>query len=262
MSRYNIDKKEVGTKIRDIRLSLDYSMEEFGKRIGVTRGVVNNYEKGRILPKRNIIEKIILLSDNPNQNYDNFVYGSSEEYLSKIFETLEKKFTNEDGERTYFWDKIFNSLIQDLDKGNLVFGDEIAILKEAVAMDEYLKTEPLFIELWYSYNLKPLKYPIAKDKVYTKDIIWRMELLCNRYEEFVVYDNKFVDNRRIIKEILNSLINFEENTPEIFDEEDKKFAIGAMALEFRSLSRILEEEFGFNFTDLCKVYLKIFEKND
>lgn len=42
-------KIRLGKKIYDLRKLNNYLMEEFGERIGVFRGVVNNYEKGRVV---------------------------------------------------------------------------------------------------------------------------------------------------------------------------------------------------------------------
>ena len=56
-------KIRLGKKIHDLRKLNNYSMEEFGERIGVSRGVVNNYEKGRVAPRPKIEKKILSLTD-------------------------------------------------------------------------------------------------------------------------------------------------------------------------------------------------------
>lgn len=42
-------------------------MTEFANKIGVTKGAINNYEKGRVIPKFSVLDKIIKLSDNLNE---------------------------------------------------------------------------------------------------------------------------------------------------------------------------------------------------
>lgn len=42
-------------------------MSEFANKIGVTKGAINNYEKGRVIPKFFVLDKIIKLSDNLNE---------------------------------------------------------------------------------------------------------------------------------------------------------------------------------------------------
>lgn len=55
------NKKQVGMRIKDIRLSLGESMEEFGKRFDTSKGTVNNWEKGRNLPNKSNLLKIAKL---------------------------------------------------------------------------------------------------------------------------------------------------------------------------------------------------------
>ena len=55
------NKKQVGLRIKDIRLSIGESMEEFGKRFDTSKGTVNNWEKGRNLPNKSNLLKIAKL---------------------------------------------------------------------------------------------------------------------------------------------------------------------------------------------------------
>lgn len=59
----SINKKQVGARIKDIRLSLGESMEQFGARFNTSKGTVNNWEKGRNLPNRKNLKEIALISD-------------------------------------------------------------------------------------------------------------------------------------------------------------------------------------------------------
>ena len=54
----NINKKYVGARIREIRLARGETLEEFGQLFGSSKGVVNNWEKGRNLPNKRRIKSI------------------------------------------------------------------------------------------------------------------------------------------------------------------------------------------------------------
>jgi transcriptional regulator with XRE-family HTH domain len=53
-----VDKKEVGRRIKKIRLEMGYTLEEFGKLYKASKGVVNNWEKGRNLPNKQRLSDI------------------------------------------------------------------------------------------------------------------------------------------------------------------------------------------------------------
>jgi len=76
------NKVTVGKRIHEIRTSLGYSMEEFGKLIGDSpRSSVNNWEKGISIPKKDKLEKIALLG---NTSSEKVLYGSLNEYLFNL----------------------------------------------------------------------------------------------------------------------------------------------------------------------------------
>ena len=53
-----IDKKDVGAKIRKIRLEKDLTLDEFSKRINTQLNSVHLWEKGKFLPRKETILKI------------------------------------------------------------------------------------------------------------------------------------------------------------------------------------------------------------
>ncbi|QAA29067.1 helix-turn-helix transcriptional regulator [Lactiplantibacillus plantarum] len=73
-----INKKDVGLRIKKIRLSHHYTMENFGKLIGAPKSAVNNWEKGRNLPSSERLEKIAILG---NTNVDMLLFGSFAEQI-------------------------------------------------------------------------------------------------------------------------------------------------------------------------------------
>lgn len=58
-----INNKRVGKKIKQLRLSLGESMEQFGMRFNTSKGTVNNWEKGRNLPNKKNLKEIASLSN-------------------------------------------------------------------------------------------------------------------------------------------------------------------------------------------------------
>lgn len=53
-----VNLKEVGNRIKNIRISLGDSMESFGKKLDTSKAAVNNWEKGVNLPNNSRVKKI------------------------------------------------------------------------------------------------------------------------------------------------------------------------------------------------------------
>lgn len=69
---YNINKEYVGARIREIRLARGETLEEFGQLFGSSKGVVNNWEKGRNLPNKRRIKSI---ADMANISVQDLLHG-------------------------------------------------------------------------------------------------------------------------------------------------------------------------------------------
>ncbi|WP_240332467.1 helix-turn-helix domain-containing protein [Granulicatella sp. zg-ZJ] len=77
MNRSNI---EVGLRIKQIRLSLGETMEQFGERFNTSKGTVNNWEKGRNFPnKKNLLE----IAQLDKISVDELLYGNILEIARK-----------------------------------------------------------------------------------------------------------------------------------------------------------------------------------
>ena len=68
----NINKEYVGARIREIRLARGETLEEFGQLFGSSKGVVNNWEKGRNLPNKRRIKSI---ADMANISVQDLLHG-------------------------------------------------------------------------------------------------------------------------------------------------------------------------------------------
>lgn len=71
---------EIGKQIKNLRLKLNISQERFGKRIGLSGKTISAYEKGKIIPPLEVLNKI-------SEEFDvNFVKKSNREIERKIAE--------------------------------------------------------------------------------------------------------------------------------------------------------------------------------
>lgn len=73
-----IDKKAVGFRIKQFRLSKGYTLEEFGSFFNASKGNVQQWENGRSLPNKERIKQISIMAD---ITVNELLYGSMEEVL-------------------------------------------------------------------------------------------------------------------------------------------------------------------------------------
>lgn len=90
----------IGNRISDVRKHFSLSMEKFGEKIGVTKGSVNNMEKGTNNPSEQTI-KLICKEFNVNYSWlvdgtgEMFIELSREEEITKYIAELVKDDDNE-----------------------------------------------------------------------------------------------------------------------------------------------------------------------
>lgn len=78
-----INKKNVGSRIKQIRLNKGYTLEAFGKLFGAKKGNVQQWEKGISLPNKERIKDICKVAD---ITVNELLYGSIEEFLEMNLE--------------------------------------------------------------------------------------------------------------------------------------------------------------------------------
>ncbi|EGF86051.1 helix-turn-helix domain-containing protein [Gemella haemolysans] len=82
-----IDKKEVGRRIRDFRISKAYTLAEFGKLFKATKSNVSDWENGRVLPNKERQKKLAkLLQITVNE----LLYGNTEKDVEELYQRLIK----------------------------------------------------------------------------------------------------------------------------------------------------------------------------
>lgn len=104
----DINKLLVGKRIRDIRLSLGLSMEEFGNRLDTSKGAVNNWEKGKNLPNISRLKKIASFK---NQSINQLLYGDFNCYVKHLIINIAKdKYDWDISDDPDFINHIFNRM--------------------------------------------------------------------------------------------------------------------------------------------------------
>lgn len=78
MMKIKINKKAVGSRIKQIRLNKGYTLENFGKLFGASRGNVQAWEYGTSLPNKERIKNISKIAD---ITVNELLYGSIDEFL-------------------------------------------------------------------------------------------------------------------------------------------------------------------------------------
>ena len=72
-----VDKKAVGLRIKQLRLNKGYTLEEFGKLFGASKGNIQQWENGKSLPNKDRIKQISKLAD---ITVNELLYGTIDSY--------------------------------------------------------------------------------------------------------------------------------------------------------------------------------------
>lgn len=83
-----INKKEVGERIRFIRLNRGYTIQGFGDLFGASRGNVQAWEMGACLPNKRRLQKIAQMA---NIGVTELLYGNQNNRDQEVAEVLQKK---------------------------------------------------------------------------------------------------------------------------------------------------------------------------
>lgn len=82
-----VDKKAVGNRIKNIRISKGYTLEAFGKLFGAKKGNVQQWEKGRSLPNK---ERLTTISKIADMTVNELLYGNIEKDVEEVYQALIK----------------------------------------------------------------------------------------------------------------------------------------------------------------------------
>lgn len=121
-----IDKKQVGLRIKGIRLALGETAEKFGNRFDppANRGLVSGWENGRYLPSPDRLKIIAELGEIP---VPTLVYGVEDEGLSNYsLEQLIKKYPN----IHHIIERIVIKIIDEIEKPDYLSNETIEAIKQ------------------------------------------------------------------------------------------------------------------------------------
>ena len=83
--KIDVNKKAVGSRIKQIRINKGYTLEALGKLFGASKGNVQKWEKGLALPNKERIANICKIAD---ITVNELLYGSIEEFLKTNYDNL------------------------------------------------------------------------------------------------------------------------------------------------------------------------------
>ncbi|MCU7557353.1 helix-turn-helix domain-containing protein [Macrococcus capreoli] len=189
----NVDKYKIGRKIYEVRGKR--SMDEFADLIGVSKSSINSYEKGIMTPRKKVLEKIISLSDNPNQTIEEFLFGSPEEALIEIFKDVSIfRPIKKQGDGNYIFKEEaypMKWLAEEIKLGSLDVSDITGIFKRAVEIDKNLLNNKEFISSWYKNGIEPIKYEIEKNIEYRTKMLPFIDKEIYKIKDLDAYINLF-----------------------------------------------------------------------
>ena len=83
----NVDKKEVGRRIKQIRMNKGYTLEAFGKLFGAKKSNVHRWEKGDYLPNK---DRLYNISKIAGITVNEILYGNTKKDVEEIYQQLIK----------------------------------------------------------------------------------------------------------------------------------------------------------------------------
>lgn len=229
MIKYEKDKKRIGKIIKDIRGN--QMMTEFAFKLGITKGTLNNYEKGRSIPSKELLLKILNYSEK-EISLNEVLYGSSISYLLDIFKDVDslKPLYFDSDETPVF--KSSNIVINELNKlilsGDLSFGDEKNIIKKALEIDNGLKFDGDFLRLWNAYKLPSFNYELSESDDYKNYILPKLNENLKEIDDLKKFSQvlnyltgsfKILDKPNEHVYFIKPLVKTEPKLEKYFDEE-------------------------------------------
>ena len=83
--KINVNKKAVGSRIKQVRMNKGYTLEAFGKLFNVSKSNVLKWEQGQSLPNK---ERLASISKIADITVNELLYGSTYEFINNNFDNL------------------------------------------------------------------------------------------------------------------------------------------------------------------------------
>lgn len=146
-----LDKKQIGLRIKSIRESFGWNLEEFGELVfEASKGTVSNWENGVNIPSKKRLERISVIS---KKDVNWILHGDMNSYVKRLFSYMKPIME--------FDEVFYNKLVQSITENKLDYEDVEGILKLAVEIKPELRENEHF-----HYLLKNLGTSIEKVSYY------------------------------------------------------------------------------------------------
>lgn len=215
-----VAKKQLGQRIKKIRLNLGENLETFGSRFGANRGLVSAWENGRFIPNP---ERLLTIATLGNMSVDELLYGSFRYNIIMFLTMFEVELKNDKSVPT----ELHASIIENLK--NRYFDSDGKLIDDWVAYDSL---EDL-IQSFHNYANKLVemaKKGTLKEETILSSFITNVE---KAFSEFLDYYN--LSN---LKDIDNSETN---NSPKDIFNEELKNKVSELTKEY--LNKLNEIEY-------------------
>ncbi|MEK3728552.1 MULTISPECIES: helix-turn-helix domain-containing protein [unclassified Lysinibacillus] len=145
-----LDKKQIGLRIKSIRESFGWNLEEFGELVfEASKGTVSNWENGVNIPSKKRLERISVLC---KKDVNWILHGDMHEYVRRLFSYMKPmKFSDE------FYDKLVESIFEN----KVDYENVEGIFKIALEINPELRNDEQF-----HYLLKNLGTSVEKVSYY------------------------------------------------------------------------------------------------
>lgn len=180
----DINKTELGTRIKAIRKSRNMTLEEFGREIGAGKSNVSKWEKSYVSPTEDRLKKIAHLG---NMSVNELLYGDTLSFVcTKIAEYLPKKYA--------YMDKVFE--FENYFSIAFRIDEEKLSLDDSKSITELLESYAAEMEEELSSQARQYLSPIIKNLSIVEDI-YRFDRT-GKYHQSYSNEKKFITHLKKI----------------------------------------------------------------
>lgn len=260
--KININKKAVGSRIKQIRMNKGYTLEAFGKLFNASKGNVQQWENGVSLPNK---ERLTTISKIADMTVNELIYGSIDEFIENNLELFIKNYKYP-FPHTF---KIFNLLYetklsirasQELHNSEITINDLETVIKCFYSALDFIVHHDIYI--YIQDNLYLLKKYFTNTREYLFNNINRIielrEFAINNakiddfeLKKFPKVNSKLIQDKEIVKfseEIYINFIDIAENSNiekiiyfPLFFEVIEKLRLGNNEILYKKISSIIND---------------------
>lgn len=202
-----VNNKEIGNRIKEIRLSKGWTLEELGKKLSTSKVTVFNWEKGRNKPNKENLKKIadlgrITVNELMYGDLKQFIYNSLHDELLEVDELYHKIIE---------YIQLNDNDINEIDDEN-VQNDILQVSSESFLKDHF---NSIYDYVRQNFPLKDIDgiYD-SKDLFIERAISYVNNLIYNKKNNIIIGDNFRLSYLKKI--VLDKVEEFENETKYIF----------------------------------------------